>query len=404
MTPGDTTNNHVAQQPLPDVRGYFGAYGGRFVPETIMAALDELTETYARLRNDSSFRDDLNRLLKDYVGRPTPLYFARRLTQHAGGAGIYLKREDLNHTGAHKINNAIGQVLLASFMGKRRIIAETGAGQHGVAVATACALLAIPCRVFMGAVDIQRQRLNVLRMRLLGAEVVSVESGSRTLKDAINDAMRQWAADIRDTHYVIGSVVGPHPYPMIVRDFQSVIGRETREQCMQNLGRLPDVVIACVGGGSNAIGMFHAFLQDPVRLMGVEAAGQGVDTDQHAATLCAGKPGVLHGAHSYVLQDAHGQITEAHSISAGLDYPGVGPQHAQLRDSGRVEYLSVRDGEALGAFHKLAEFEGILPALESAHAVAHALAVASEMSRDDFIVVNLSGRGDKDLDIVEAAS
>jgi tryptophan synthase beta chain len=395
-----------AERPvwLPDARGYFGPYGGRFAPETLMPALLELERAYARFRRDASFQEHLDQVLHDYVGRPTPLCFAGRLTESAGGARIYLKREDLNHTGAHKINNAVGQVLLAARMGKRRAIAETGAGQHGVAVATAAALLGMPCRIFMGAVDMERQRLNVLRMRLLGAEVVPVESGSRTLKDAINDALRCWAADVRTAHYVIGSVVGPHPYPMIVRDFQAVIGRETRRQCLESLGRLPEVVVACVGGGSNAIGMFHAFLDDAVRLVGVEAAGHGIDSGRHAATLSAGRPGVLHGARSYLLQDEYGQVSEAHSISAGLDYPGVGPEHAYLRDSGRVEYRSASDRDALDAFRTLASLEGILPALEAAHAVAEARRIAAELGRDSAVVVNLSGRGDKDLDLVEAAT
>ncbi len=395
-----------AERPvsLPDARGYFGRYGGRFAPETLMPALLELERAYARIRRDASFQEHLDQVLHDYVGRPTPLSFAGRLTECAGGARIYLKREDLNHTGAHKINNALGQVLLAARIGKRRIIAETGAGQHGVAVATAAALLGMPCRIFMGAVDMERQRLNVLRMRLLGAEVVPVESGSRTLKDAINDALRHWATDVREAHYVIGSVVGPHPYPMIVRDFQAVIGREARRQCQESLGRLPDVIVACVGGGSNAIGMFHAFLDDAVRLVGVEAAGAGLDLRRHAATLSAGRPGVLHGAHSYLLQDEYGQVSEAHSISAGLDYPGVGPEHAYLRDRGRVEYRSASDRYALDAFRTLAALEGILPALEAAHAVAEARRIAAELGRDAAVVVNLSGRGDKDLDLVEAAT
>ena len=379
--------------------GYFGEYGGRFVPETLSFALDELTEAYDAARTDRTFQAELNSLLRDYVGRATPLYFAERLTAHANGARIFLKREDLNHTGAHKINNAIGQVLLARRLGKKRIIAETGAGQHGVATATACALLGLPCRVFMGEVDVARQRPNVQRMTLLGAEVIAVDSGSRTLKDAINAAMRQWVTDVRDTHYVVGSVVGPDPFPRMVRDFQSVIGRETREQCLERLGRLPDVVIACVGGGSNAIGMFHPLVGDAgIELIGVEAAGHGVETKQHAATLTKGHPGVLHGARTVLLQDDDGQIQEAHSISAGLDYPGVGPEHAHLRDTGRVRYESVTDDEALAAFSLLTKLEGIVPALESAHAVAHAVKVAPTRATDDAIVVNLSGRGDKDLD------
>jgi tryptophan synthase beta chain len=382
--------------------GRFGPYGGRYVPETLSFALDELTAAYEAARADEAFGARLDSLLADYVGRRTPLYFAERLTKHAGGAAIHLKREDLNHTGAHKINNAIGQALLAQRLGKQRIIAETGAGQHGVATATACALLGLPCRVFMGAIDVARQRPNVQRMELLGAEVIPVDSGSRTLKDAINAAMRQWVTDVRDTHYLVGSVVGPDPFPRMVRDFQSVIGRETRAQCLASLGRLPDLVIACVGGGSNAIGMFHPLLDDPIALVGVEAAGHGIDTPHHAATLTRGRAGVLHGARTVLLQDEDGQIQEAHSISAGLDYPGVGPEHAWLRDRGRVRYESVTDAEALAAFRLTARLEGIVPALESAHAVAHALKVAPRMKPDQVIVVNLSGRGDKDLDHVMA--
>ena len=380
--------------------GYFGDYGGRFVPETLSLALDELTAAYDEARNDARFRESLDDLLANYVGRETPLYFAERLTRHAGGAAIYLKREDLNHTGAHKINNAIGQALLAKRLGKERIIAETGAGQHGVATATACALLGLPCRVFMGAVDVARQRPNVQRMGLLGAQVIPVDSGSKTLKDAINAAMRQWVTDVRDTHYLVGSVVGPDPFPRMVRDFQSVIGRETRAQCLARLGRLPDMVVACVGGGSNAMGMFHPLLEDSIALVGVEAAGHGIETPRHSATLTKGRPGVLHGARTVLLQDDDGQILEAHSVSAGLDYPGVGPEHAHLRDIGRVRYESVTDEEALAAFGLTARLEGILPALESAHAVAFALQAASTLSADQTIVVNLSGRGDKDLDHV----
>jgi tryptophan synthase beta subunit len=380
--------------------GYFGEYGGRFVPETLSFALEELSAGYNAARLDPAFRARLDHLLTHYVGRATPLYFAERLTNHAGGARIFLKREDLNHTGAHKINNAIGQALLAQRLGKERIIAETGAGQHGVATATACALLGLPCRIFMGEVDVARQRPNVQRMELLGAEVIPVASGSRTLKDAINAAMRQWVTDVRDTHYLVGSVVGPDPFPRMVRDFQSVIGRETRAQCLDLLGRLPDVVVACVGGGSNAMGMFHPLIDDPIALVGVEAAGHGVDTAQHAATLTAGRPGVLHGARTILLQDDDGQILEAHSVSAGLDYPGVGPEHAYLRDRGRVIYDSVTDRAALAAFSLLARLEGIVPALESAHAVAHAIKVAAELPKGRVLVVNLSGRGDKDLDYV----
>ncbi len=384
--------------------GYFGAYGGRFVPETLSFALDELAKGYDAARLDPRFQARLDDLLTHYVGRATPLYFAERLTVLTGGARIFLKREDLNHTGAHKINNAIGQALLAKRLGKARIIAETGAGQHGVAAATACALLDLPCRVFMGEVDVGRQRPNVQRMELLGAQVIPVDSGSRTLKDAINAAMRQWVTDVRDTHYLVGSVVGPDPFPRMVRDFQSVIGRETRAQCLDLLGRLPDLVVACVGGGSNAIGMFHPLLDDPVTLVGVEASGDGLDTARHAATLSKGRPGVLHGARTILLQDEDGQIQEAHSISAGLDYPGVGPEHAHLRDTGRVRYESVTDDEALAAFRLLARLEGIVPALESAHAVAAALKVAGSLAPDRVIVVNLSGRGDKDLDHVLAMS
>ena len=383
-----------------DRPGYFGVYGGRFVPETLSFALDELATAYDAARIEPAFQERLDDLLSNYVGRATPLYYAERLTGHAGGARIYLKREDLNHTGAHKINNAIGQALLAKRLGKARIIAETGAGQHGVATATACALLGLPCRVFMGEVDVARQRPNVQRMELLGAQVIPVDSGSRTLKDAINAAMRQWVADVRDTHYLVGSVVGPDPFPRMVRDFQSVIGRETRAQCLERLGRLPDMVVACVGGGSNAIGMFHPLLDDPIALVGVEAAGHGIDTARHAATLSRGRPGVLHGAHTILLQDDDGQIQEAHSVSAGLDYPGVGPEHAHLKDIGRVRYESITDAEALAAFRLLARLEGIVPALESAHAVAFALNAAGSFPRDQVMVINLSGRGDKDLDHV----
>jgi len=385
-----------------DRPGYFGAFGGRFIPETLSFALEELAAAYDAARLDPAFRARLDDLLRNYVGRATPLYFAERLTRHAGGARIFLKREDLNHTGAHKINNALGQALLAKRMGKARIIAETGAGQHGVATATACALLDLPCRVFMGEVDVARQRPNVQRMELLGAEVIPVDSGSRTLKDAINAAMRQWVADVRDTHYLVGSVVGPDPFPRMVRDFQSVIGREARAQCLDSLGRLPDLVVACVGGGSNAIGMFHPLLADDIALVGVEAAGHGLETEKHAATLTKGRPGVLHGARTMLLQDEDGQIQEAHSVSAGLDYPGVGPEHAHLRELGRVRYESVTDALALAAFRLLARLEGIVPALESAHAVAFALRAAADLPGDRVVVVNLSGRGDKDLDQVGA--
>ncbi|HEY8496778.1 MAG TPA: tryptophan synthase subunit beta [Limnochordales bacterium] len=378
--------------------GRFGDYGGRYVPETLIPALDELTAAYAAARQDPEFQRELDYYLTEYVGRPTPLYFARRLTEAAGGAAIYLKREDLNHTGAHKINNTIGQILLARRMGKRRIIAETGAGQHGVATATVCAMFGLECVVYMGEEDVQRQALNVFRMELLGARVVPVTSGTRTLKDATNEAIRDWVTNVRDTYYVIGSVVGPHPYPTIVRDFQSVIGREARRQVLAQTGRLPAAVVACVGGGSNAIGIFHGFLADDgVRLIGVEAAGEGLDTGRHAATLTRGSPGVLHGAKSYVLHDEDGQILPAHSVSAGLDYPGVGPEHSYLKDTGRAEYVAVTDQEALAAFETLARLEGILPALESAHAVAYGLRLARELSPDDVIIINLSGRGDKDV-------
>ncbi|MGQ9511917.1 tryptophan synthase subunit beta [Thermodesulfitimonas sp.] len=386
---------------LPDARGYYGCFGGRFVPETLMPALEELTAAYAAVKDDPGFQSELQWYLKDYVGRPTPLYFAARLTAHLGGARIYLKREDLNHTGAHKINNTIGQALLAKRMGKRRVIAETGAGQHGVATATAAALLGFECAIYMGEEDIVRQRLNVIRMQLLGAQVIPVGAGSRTLKDAMNEAIRDWVTNVRDTYYLIGSVAGPHPYPMIVRDFQAVIGRETREQVRRETGRLPDVIVACVGGGSNAMGIFYPFLNEPaVRLVGVEAAGEGLATGRHAATLNCGRPGVLHGSLSYVLQDADGQINLAHSISAGLDYPGVGPEHAYLKETGRVTYTTATDAEALAAFELLSKTEGILPALESAHAVAEVVRLAPMLPPDAVVVVNLSGRGDKDVETV----
>ena len=366
-----------------------------------MPAVEELAAAYDRLKDDAAFNRELDALLGEYVGRPTPLYFASRLTAAAGGAKIYLKREDLAHTGAHKLNNALGQGLLARAMGKPRIVAETGAGQHGVAVATVCAMLDLECVVYMGALDVQRQELNVFRMKILGAEVIPVESGSRTLKDAINEAIRDWVTNVRSTYYLLGSVAGPHPYPLIVRDFQAVIGRETRAQMREIAGGLPDVLVACVGGGSNAIGLFHDFLDEPgVRLVGVEAAGHGVDTDKHAATISEGSPGVLHGARTYVLQDEHGQIAEAHSISAGLDYPGVGPEHSHLRDSGRAEYVAVDDRAALAALDTLSRTEGIIPALESAHAIAHALVLAPTLPAEQVIVVNLSGRGDKDMETV----
>jgi tryptophan synthase beta chain len=382
----------------PDIRGHFGAYGGRFVAETLMPLVLDLERAYEAARRDPSFQAELDGLLKHYVGRESPLYFAQRLTEHVGGAKIYLKREDLNHTGAHKINNCLGQILLARRMGKTRIIAETGAGQHGVATATVAARFGLPCVVYMGEVDIERQKPNVFRMRLLGTEVRPVKSGSRTLKDAMNEALRDWVANVNDTFYIIGSAAGPHPYPAMVRDFQTVIGAETRAQMLEREGRLPDLVSACVGGGSNAIGMFHPFLDDPdVELHGVEAAGEGADTPRHAATLSKGTPGVLHGARSYLLQNRDGQITEAHSISAGLDYPGVGPEHSWLKDQGRVKYFSVTDQEALVAFVVLSKLEGIIPALESAHAVAHIMRLAPQMAKDKLIAICLSGRGDKDV-------
>jgi tryptophan synthase beta chain len=394
----------VIGREWPDAAGRFGPYGGRFVPETLMAAHAELEVAYAEARRDERFQTEFDRLLRHYVGRPTPLYFAENLTRELGGARIYIKREDLAHTGAHKINNALGQALLARRMGKPRIIAETGAGQHGVATATVCAMLGFSCTVYMGAEDVRRQALNVFRMKLLGAEVRSVESGSRTLKDAINEALRDWVTNVRTTYYLIGSVVGAHPYPMMVRDFQSVIGREAREQILAQAGRLPDLVVACVGGGSNAIGLFHPFVEDrDVRLVGVEAAGEGIETGRHAATLVAGRPGVLHGAHSYLLQDAHGQVVETHSISAGLDYPGVGPEHSFLRDTGRAEYVAVTDAEALAGFQLLCRTEGIIPALEPAHAVAYVAKVAPEMPRDAIVLLGLSGRGDKDMGTVASA-
>jgi tryptophan synthase beta chain len=382
----------------PDERGYFGAYGGRYVPETLMPALEELLAAYLEAREDPQFQQQFQEYLQHYVGRPSPLYFAANLTRYAGGARIYLKREDLNHTGAHKINNTLGQALLARRMGKRRVIAETGAGQHGVATATAAALLGFSCTIFMGAEDVRRQEPNVFRMRLLGAEVVEVHAGSRTLKDAMNEAIRHWVTHVESTYYLIGSAAGPHPYPMIVRDFQAVIGRETRQQILAATGRLPDCVVACVGGGSNALGIFSAFLADPdVRLVGVEAGGRGPRPGEHAASLSRGRPGVLHGSLSYLLQDEHGQVSPAHSVSAGLDYPGVGPELSFLKDTGRVSFTSASDAEALDAFRLLCRTEGILPALESAHAVAEAVRLAREMAPEAVLVVNLSGRGDKDM-------
>jgi len=382
----------------PDAHGRFGAYGGTFVAETLVAPLEDLAAAYTRLRDDPAFQAELADDLKHYVGRPSPVYHARRLSDRLGGAQILLKREDLNHTGAHKINNTIGQALVARAMGKRRIIAETGAGQHGVATATVCARFGMRCVVYMGAVDIERQMINVYRMKLLGAEVVPVTSGSQTLKDALNEALRDWVTNVADTFYIIGTVAGPHPYPMMVRDFNAVAGREARAQVLEQFGRLPDVLTACVGGGSNALGLFYAFLNDRgVRIVGAEAAGEGIASGHHAASLSAGRPGVLHGNRTYVLCDDDGQITETHSVSAGLDYPGVGPEHAFLKDSGRAEYVGVTDEEAVSAFHLLCETEGILPALESSHAVAQAIKLARAMPRDKLILCNLSGRGDKDV-------
>jgi len=386
---------------VPDGRGYFGTHGGRYVPETLVPALQELAEAYSTAMKDDSFIEQLDGLLRAYVGRRTPLTFADRLTQTCGGAKVYLKREDLAHTGAHKINNALGQSLLCLRMGKRRIVAETGAGQHGVATAAVCAKLGLDCIVYMGEEDIRRQALNVFRMKLMGAEVRPVSSGSRTLKDAINEAIRDWVTNVETTHYLLGSVVGPAPYPAMVRDFQSVIGRETRQQILDCEGRLPDYVVACVGGGSNAIGMFYPFLNDAgVKLIGVEAGGKGLGSGQHAASIATGSPGVLHGARMYLMQDVHGQILGTHSVSAGLDYPGVGPEHCYLNDTGRAEYVSVDDTEALEGFRLLCRTEGITPALESAHAVAHAAALARTCCPDETIVINVSGRGDKDMDIV----
>lgn len=388
---------------VPDQRGHFGPYGGRFVSETLMDALDELDQLYRKLKDDPEFQAEFDRDLAHYVGRPSPLYFAERLTSQIGGAQIWLKREDLNHTGAHKVNNTIGQALLAKHMGKPRVIAETGAGQHGVATATVAARLGLKCQVYMGAEDVKRQALNVYRMKLLGAEVIPVTSGSQTLKDAMNEAMRDWVTNIDDTFYIIGTVAGPHPYPQMVRDFQCVIGREAREQCLKQAGRLPDALVACVGGGSNAIGLFHPFLQDEgVAMYGVEAAGDGLDTERHAAPLNRGKPGVLHGNRTYLMADENGQIIETHSVSAGLDYPGVGPEHSWLKDIGRVQYMGATDEEALAAFRELTRVEGIMPALESSHAVAYAMKLAATMRPDQIIVVNLSGRGDKDIHTVAA--
>jgi len=392
------------QRALPDAGGHFGRFGGRVVPETLMAPLVELTKAYESARRDGRFRAELATLLRDYAGRPTPLYFARHLSEHVGGARIYLKREDLCHTGAHKINNVLGQGLLAARMKKGRLIAETGAGQHGVATATAAALLGLECEVYMGAEDVERQALNVFRMRLLGAKVTPVETGSRTLKDAINEALRDWVTNVRTTYYLLGSALGPHPYPVMVRDFHAVIGKEARGQARKMIGRLPDVLIACVGGGSNAIGLFHPFIGDRrVRIIGVEAGGHGVASGQHGASLSAGRVGVLHGCMTYLLQSDDGQIATAHSISAGLDYPGVGPEHAYYKDSGRFEFVSITDEEALEGFQALARLEGIMPALESAHAVAYAVQLAKTLPRTKAIVVGLSGRGDKDVQVVAKA-
>ncbi len=390
---------------LPDQTGHFGPYGGIFVSETLMQALEELKAAYARYQKDPEFVAELQYELKHYVGRPSPIYHARRWSQHFGGAQVYLKREDLNHTGAHKINNVMGQALLARRMGKQRVIAETGAGMHGVAAATVAARYGMECVVYMGSEDIRRQVQNVYRMKLLGATVTPVESGSKTLKDALNEAMRDWVTNVDNTFYIIGTVAGPHPYPMMVRDFQSVIGREAREQMKELAGRQPDAVLACVGGGSNAMGLFYPYIADEsVRLVGVEAAGRGLESGRHAATLCTGKIGVLHGNRTYLLQDEHGQIIETHSISAGLDYPGVGPEHAWLKDEGRAEYVAVTDEEALQAFHDLCRLEGIIPALESAHALAYAAKMAPRMSTDQILLINLSGRGDKDMHTVAEKS
>ena len=395
------TPTHIPLSAVPDERGRFGEYGRRYVPETLMFALDELAQAYEDAKKDPEFDREFRDLLKNYVGRPNPLYFAERLTEKCGGAKIFFKREDLNLTGAHKINNTIGQVLLTKRMGKTRIIAETGAGQHGVATATACARFGFPCVVYMGEEDVRRQKLNVFIMRTMGAKVCPVTTGSRTLRDAINEAMRDWMASVRDTHYIIGSVVGPHPFPMMVRDFQSVIGREAREQSLENIGRLPDEVIACVGGGSNSAGMFYPFVDDEgVALTGVEAGGRGPNAGDHACTLTYGKPGILHGSYSYVLQDHDGQTSDVHSISAGLDYPGVGPEHSYWKDTGRVNYVSANDDEALQAFQTMAQTEGILPAIETSHAIAYAMKAAAQRNKDEVIVVCLSGRGDKDVNEV----
>ena len=389
----------------PDERGHFGNFGGRFVAETLMPLILDLEKAYAAARADPAFHAEMNGFLKHYVGRPSPLYFAERLTDHLGGAKIYFKREELNHTGSHKVNNVLGQIMVARRMGKKRIIAETGAGQHGVASATVAARFGMECVVYMGSEDVKRQSMNVFRMKLLGATVVPVESGSKTLKDALNEAMRDWVTNVENTFYIIGTVAGPHPYPMMVRDFNSVVGRELRTQMPEVIGRQPDAILACVGGGSNAIGAFYPYIEDKdVRLIGVEAGGLGLASGKHAATLCAGKPGVLHGNRTYLIQDENGQIIETHSISAGLDYPGVGPEHSWLKDSGRAEYVAITDDEALNAFHTLTRMEGIMPALESAHAVAHAMKLAPTLTGDKVLLVNLSGRGDKDMNTVAERS
>ena len=396
--PANTVITESLLNSLPDDKGHFGPYGGRFVSETLMSALQELEAKYKMLCKDPDFCEEFDRDLADYVGRPSPLYFAERLTREVGGARIYLKREDLNHTGAHKVNNTIGQALLAKHLGKPRVIAETGAGQHGVATATVAARLNLDCKIFMGSEDIRRQALNVYRMKLLGASVESVTSGTKTLKDAMNEAMRDWVTNVDNTFYIIGTVAGPHPYPLLVRDFQSVIGREAKSQCLEKEGRLPDALVACVGGGSNAIGLFHPFILDEgVEMYGVEAAGHGIDTGAHAAPLCAGKPGVLHGNRTYLMSDKNGQIQGTHSISAGLDYPGVGPEHSWLKDVKRANYVAVTDEEALDAFRRLTLVEGIIPALESSHAVAYGIKKAATMSSDKIMIINLSGRGDKDM-------
>jgi tryptophan synthase beta chain len=397
----DSTKQSIDYAAMPDDRGHFGIYGGRFVSETLMQALDELRDAYDRFSRDKDFQAQFDADLAYYVGRPSPLYHAERLSRETGGAQIFLKREDLNHTGAHKVNNTIGQALLAKAMGKNRVIAETGAGQHGVASATVAARFGMECVVYMGAEDIERQAPNVYRMKLLGAEVVPVTSGSKTLKDALNEAMRDWVTNVDNTFYIIGTVAGPHPYPRMVRDFQSVIGREARSQILELTGKLPDALVACVGGGSNAIGLFHPFLADEsVAMYGVEAGGDGLDTGQHAAPLCAGKPGVLHGNRTYLMEDKGGQIIETHSVSAGLDYPGVGPEHSWLKDIGRVTYTAITDKEALQAFHQLTRIEGIIPALESSHAVAYAIKQAAKMSPEQSLIINLSGRGDKDINTI----